>query len=236
MQKLHVVMNQQDLDQQRLHGKVAVVLDVVLATTTIAMALHHGAREVITVPEVEQARTYGGADTILAGEKDAIVPDGFETFAPVALSKTGLKDNRLVLVSTNGTVALHNAGNAAHVYTAALVNATAVTNHLLATHNDETILLVCSGARHRFSLEDCLGAGILVNQLMEKSVDRFLLTDAAIAARTLADTLHPLETMQSARVGHLMGRLDLMDNIDLAATLDCYTVVPKQVDGRIIAA
>ena len=144
MQTLHVIMNQQHLEAERLPGKTVVVLDVIFATTTIAMALHHGAREVHTVGEVDEARQHADSGAILAGEKDAIVPEGFFSFSPTLLSQQPLCDQRLVLVTTNGTVALANSRPAAHIYTAALVNTSAISKHLLAYHTEGTVLLVCS--------------------------------------------------------------------------------------------
>ena len=235
MQTLHVITNQQYLDQQRLPNKVAVVLDVLLATTTIAMALHHGAREVITVPEVEDAFRFQESGTILAGEKDAVSPPGFETFAPVQLSQHIKADTRLVLVSTNGTVALHNANKASHLYTGALVNASALTRHLFDHHPSETILLVCAASRHRFNIEDFIGAGVLVDQLTTLSPDRFNLTDAAVAARTLANTVDISQSMHESRVGRLLHSMDLAADIALSANLDCFNVIPKCTDGRIVA-
>lgn len=235
MQTVHVITNQQYLDHRKLPNKVVVVLDVLLATTTIAMALHRGAREVITVPEVEDAYPYQESGTILAGEKDAVTPPGFETFSPAQLSRHIVPDARLVLVSTNGTVALHNANKARHLYTGALVNATALTDHLLKFHPDETILLVCAASRHRFNIEDFIGAGVLVDQLANQEPQRFNLTDAALAARTLAATTDIKKVMHDSRVGRLLYSMDLADDIELSATLDCFDVVPKQTFNRIVA-
>ena len=235
MQTLHVITNQQYLDRQRLPNKVAVVLDVLLATTTIAMALHRGAREVITVPEVEDAYKYRESGTILAGEKDAVSPPGFKTFAPVQLSKHIETDTRLVLVSTNGTVALHNASKARHLYTGALVNASALTRHLYEQHPSETILLVCAASRHRFNIEDFIGAGVLVDQMTTLSPERFNLTDAAVAARILARTVDISQSMHESRVGRLLHSMDLESNITLSTDLDCFNVIPKYTDGRIVA-
>src|SRR3546814_960995 len=45
------------------------------------------------------------------------------------------------------------------LYAGALLNAQAVVDHLMQRFHDETILLVCSGTRGMFSLEDFYGAG-----------------------------------------------------------------------------
>jgi 2-phosphosulfolactate phosphatase len=47
MAKIHVLLKKEELDNQRLPGKVVVVLDVLFATSSIVAALAHGASEVI---------------------------------------------------------------------------------------------------------------------------------------------------------------------------------------------
>src|SRR5690606_6663347 len=143
----------------------------------------------------DEARRYEGEGVILAGEKDAEIPDGFDTFAPEVLSRRPLAGKRLVLVSTNGTVALANSRGAAAVYTAALVNNGAVASHLVDHHRDGTILLVCSAARHRINVKDFIGAGLPVEALVLAVPDRLALTDAALAARTLGASAHNAGTL-----------------------------------------
>ncbi|MFT5112650.1 MAG: 2-phosphosulfolactate phosphatase [Parasphingorhabdus sp.] len=239
-QTLHIIMNQKYLDSERLPGKTAVVFDVLLATTTIAMALNAGASEVYTVPEVEQARQlalqFNDQNSILAGEKDALVPQGFESFLPTQLATNPLDGKRLILVSTNGTVALHNALNASSILTCAIVNIGAVAEHLLTQHNSGTILLVCSASRHRFNIEDFLGAGLLVGRLNKLAPNRFNLTDSATAALHLAQTDNTEFILAQSRVGRVLADLDMHDDVILSGKLDHYNVAPKLVSGRLINA
>ena len=70
--KVHVLFKREDLDHERLEGKVAIVLDVLFATTTIIHAVHSGAKEVIpTLNESsarEVAQNYDEEAYLLAGE------------------------------------------------------------------------------------------------------------------------------------------------------------------------
>ena len=240
LQTLHVIMNHQYLDPCRLPGKVAVVFDVLLATTTIAMALHSGAREVFTVPEVDDAtrlaNEFSDNKTILAGEKDAQIPPGFKTFQPSILANHSWSGQRLVLVSTNGTVALHSSRKALDIFTCALVNISAVCEQILSHHPDQTILLVCSASRTRFNVEDFLGTGMLVEQLCRQAPDRFHLTDTALAAKHLAETANPGKLMQQSRVGKLLESLNMTDDLHLAGRIDHFNVAPKMVAGRLVDA
>ena len=60
---------------------VAVVIDVLRATTTITQALAAGYRQVLACGEVEQARELAGqvnGTAVLAGERRCVKPEGFD--------------------------------------------------------------------------------------------------------------------------------------------------------------
>ena len=46
MAKIHVLLKKEELDAERLQGKVVIVLDILFATTSIVAVLAHGASEV----------------------------------------------------------------------------------------------------------------------------------------------------------------------------------------------
>ena len=63
--KLHVLARKEELDTVRLPGKIAIVLDILFATSTIVTAMAHGARRVIPTLDGDAARaelrSQGGA-------------------------------------------------------------------------------------------------------------------------------------------------------------------------------
>ena len=54
--KVHVLGRKEDLDTVRVPGKVAIVLDVLFATSTIVTAVAHGALGVIPARDEAAAR------------------------------------------------------------------------------------------------------------------------------------------------------------------------------------
>jgi len=76
MAKIHVLMKKEDLDGERLPGKVVVVLDVLFATSSIVTALAHGAVEVIPTldgPSALSVASGRAAESfVLSGELNAI--------------------------------------------------------------------------------------------------------------------------------------------------------------------
>lgn len=70
---------------------MAVVFDILLATTTIATLLNHGAKEVIPVMDEAEALKVAGnhekTTTIIAGESDGLTIEGFADPLPTQLKQ-----------------------------------------------------------------------------------------------------------------------------------------------------
>jgi len=238
--KIHVLTRKEEIDTVRANGKIAIVLDVLFATSTIAAALAHGATEVVPAMNEAAARALGGQyredETVLAGELMAVTLPGFAPPTPLALVAHGVKDKRVIYATTNGTVALKSVGGAEHVYAAALVNGAAVIDHVLANHRDRTLLIVCSGSMGNFNLEDFYGAGYLVDLLASRLGERADFSDAARAARALYGHAPPHPSLADSRVGRMMRERGYGGEVEYAARLSVLDVVPRLDDGRLVRA
>jgi 2-phosphosulfolactate phosphatase len=236
--RIHVLTKKEELDGQRLPGKVVAVLDVLFATTSIAAALAHGATAVIPTPDGDSARAAAAGlppgSFVLAGEYGAETLPGFAHPTPLALLALPLRGRTLVYSTTNGTVAVRKAGGAAHVYAAALANGEAVAERIASRHGGDTVLVVCAGSVDAFNLEDFFGAGHLVSLLVRARPDAEL-TDAARAARMLHDAADPLACLAASRVGRMMRERGGMAEVEWAARMDHLAVVPELRDGRLVA-
>lgn len=114
--KLHVILQKEAIMPELINkDKVAVVFDILLATTTIATLLHHGAKEVIPVMDGEEALKVAGSfeksATIIAGESEGLTIEGFVDPLPTIL-KYVAKGKTIILSTTNGTVAIRHVENA----------------------------------------------------------------------------------------------------------------------------
>ncbi|MFL5388689.1 MAG: 2-phosphosulfolactate phosphatase, partial [Myxococcales bacterium] len=203
--KIHVLLKKEELDRERLEGKVVVVIDVLFATSTIVTALANGAVEVVPMlggaaALAEAARRPAGS-FVLAGELNAETLAGFSHPTPVALLRAGVEGKTVVYSTTNGTVALGKARQAARVYAGALLNGEAVAERIASGSRGETVLLVCSGSADAFNLEDFYGAGYLVSLLASRLPGAHELSDAALAARLLHERCDALECLSQSRIG-----------------------------------
>ena len=226
-----MIFTKELLDPQRLSDKVVIVLDVLFATSTIVHAFARGIDEIWPARDAADAhRIAEGLDEpMLAGEHLANHVPGFGPATPLALAAAEIRGHTLVYTTTNGTVALHNAAKAAHVYVGALSNGAALTRHIMREHPDAPVLLVCSGSVDRFNLEDFYGAGHFAEHFGRSG--NYQLSDAALAATLLRRHCDATTVLSMAKVGRMMIEHDLRDEIDCAAQTDVLDVVPKLGDG-----
>lgn len=158
-------------------GKVAVVIDVLRATSVITTALENGAREVVPVKTIEEAQSLYArlepATTLLGGERNAVKIDGFDlSNSPLEYKKKTVEGKTLILTTTNGTCAINNVKDADEVVLACFRNAEAVAHHLVEMSQcgiSTNVVIVCAGTEGRFSLDDGLCAGMLLELLKQQT-------------------------------------------------------------------
>ncbi|MBI3526177.1 MAG: 2-phosphosulfolactate phosphatase [Betaproteobacteria bacterium] len=230
MSKIHVLLKKEELDNERLDGKVVVVLDILFATSSIVAAFAHGVASVIPALDgaaaQAEAHKHAVGSTVLSGELNAETLPGFVHPTPLALLREEIAGRTLIYSTTNGTVALQKSRGAAHIYAAALLNGAAVVEHIARTHPGNTVLLVCSGSADNFNLEDFYGAGYLVSLFRHAGGD-YDFSDAALAAELLHNQCDAEDCLRSARVGRMMLARQLDQEIHFVAQKSCYAVIPK---------
>ena len=234
MTSVHVVFRKEDIDEAALeNGKVAVVFDILLATSTITAALSFGAASIIPVRSEQEAKEQ--ADLLpsgsyeLVGEYEGRTIDGFHPPAPLFL-KTFCPGKTIVLSTTNGTVAIRKAMNAKHLYVGSLLNGRALAEHICRRHSSETIVAICSGSSGRFCLEDFYGAGYFISCLLQYGVSACGLSDAAMAALLFYEKYNTESAgktvLASSRVGRWMMASGLESDIDYINQQGALSVIP----------
>jgi 2-phosphosulfolactate phosphatase len=158
-----------------LKGGLAVVVDVLRATTVMVDALASGCEAVIPCGEIDEAKAVAAAlppgTVLLAGERQALPIPGFDLgnspaeFAPgLCLGKT------VVMTTTNGTRAVLASLDAERVYIAAFTNLRATSEEIsvqfLKKDHGHPVHIICAGTEGYISLEDSLLAGALTSQIV----------------------------------------------------------------------
>ena len=144
---------------ESVRAPVAVVVDVLRATSTIAQALEAGYRRVLCCAEPDEARALRErlGEGVLAGERLAEPIPGFDLGnSPREFLEP--RGETLILSTTNGTRAIvAAAADAGTVLAGSLLNLHAVTAAARAAGDE--VAVVCAGVDGRFTLDDAYCAG-----------------------------------------------------------------------------
>ena len=240
MVKIHLLWKKEEIDAVQMNeDKLAIVFDVLLATSSITTCLAYGAKDVIPVLDgaeaLQEAKKFRPEEICLVGEYNGITIDGFLDPMPLGLQKQ-VNGKTVVLSTTNGTVAIRNSADAKEVYIASLLNGEAVAQKLLETYEDETIIVVCSGSQNQFCIEDFYGAGYFINQLVDAyGTEKVDLTDSALAAKYFYKRSEDqaVKILSESRVGKMIANYGCHDDVVYVSQQGILSVVPKLVDGKV---
>jgi len=225
-------------------GRTVFVVDVLRASTTIAVALANGARGVIPVASIEEAmklsQTLERREVLLAGERNATRIAGFDLGnSPLEMTEGTVRGKTLITTTTNGTRALLATTGAAAVYLAAGVNlSVAGARAREALEQDRDLLVICAGREGSFGLDDAYTAGRLVSLALGGRRIRKGLNDAALVSQDLARRygVRWLRPLMASRAGRDLAALGFREDIAIAADEDSYPVLPQFADRRISLA
>jgi 2-phosphosulfolactate phosphatase len=234
--RVQVFFTPSELGDSPVKGKNVVVIDVLRFGTTAAQALSSGADLIIPLASTEDVTRLAGTldrkQIVLCGERDGVRIDGYGLGnSPAEYTEEAVGGKTLLMTTTNGTAAVARCEAGKEVYLAGLVNLGAVVSAL--TPGSEWILL-CSGRRGRFALEDALCAGAIVAGLHERGV-AVELNDAGRSAeflyRSAGDDLPQI--LAGTEAGTMLRDLGSGDDVDFCASIDAVPVLPRVEDGRI---
>jgi len=166
---IDVILSPPEIDllpERDLAGCVAVVFDVLRATSTMVTALSHGAAGVWPARSIEEAwalkEKRPGA--LLGGERHGEKIAGFDLGNSPLEYGENVRGREIISTTTNGTIALRAVDHADRVLAASLLNNGAVAAHL-AAEPLRGMVLVCAGTFREAALEDVLAAGMLISLL-----------------------------------------------------------------------
>ncbi len=202
---------------------VAVVIDVLRATSVVTQALTAGYERVLCTETVEHAETLHGYGRVLAGERHCRKPPGFDqgNSPRAAAHRHG---DELVLATTNGAPTIVAAARLVpEVLLACLRNLAAVVDALRGDDRPQAdVQLVCAGTDGAAALEDTYVAGRLSAALSGPRTDAAQVAEAV--ARGFAAPLQALSRSADARILRSSGQ---GADVPYCATESVLDVVPR---------
>lgn len=229
--RVEVCFSPRQFDLYRSDFEICVVIDVLRATTAICTAIEHGVEAIIPVSTVEEAMAYREKGYLAAAERDGKIVEGFAFGnSPFAYMNPELKGKTIVLTTTNGTYAIHKAAEMPTVVIGSLVNLDVLCNWLIAQHKD--VLILGSGWKDKFNLEDTICAGAIADQLIESRLFKAD-EDSTVAAkfiyRSARDNMFSFLRASSHR--RRLRKLNLNEDVKYCLNPNTVTSIPILRDG-----
>lgn len=214
------------LPRPRAYREVAIVVDVIRATTTAAAYLEAGAEALVLAPSIEAARALRRPGEVLAGEVGGLRPEGFD-LGNSPREVAGVRGRTVVMATTNGTRAAHAAWGARAILLGALHNAFAVAEK--ARELGGEVALVAAGKEGRMALDDLYAAGVIGARLRALGFQPE--GEMAHLALFLAQS-PPLEVLRVSEAALALERVGLGADVPVCAQVDRHPTVPFFQDFR----
>lgn len=216
------------------NNHAAVAVDILRATTTIVTAIAQGVKKIVPVTDIYQLSELKKNGYIIVSERDGIQSD-FADFgnSPLQLMQADIKNAVIAISTTNGTRALSAVNDAEKIFIGAFSNISALCAKLRELNKD--IVIVCSGWKHHFSLEDTLFAGAVCEHLIADNQFTYA-DDSVIAAMELWKNAKNNLLNFASRSEHYqrLYNLDMGESVPYCFEMDTCSVVPVLKNGMIV--
>ncbi len=243
MTEIDIVLLPDELRDRDITNSLVVVIDVLRASSTITTALAEGARRIIPVFSLEEARKRAGNyhpdEVLLGGERNGKKIPGFDLGnSPLEYRSQKIKNKIILLSTTNGVKAINQVTKAKKIIIGCFLNIQAVIQYCQSYSKE--VLLVCAGNRGSVSLEDTVCAG-MIKYIAEGSTKQadpdypYYYDDALIAGHMylkFKDDL--LKMLKSSNWGQHLRTMGLEEDLIFCAQENIYHHIPILEKGALI--
>jgi 2-phosphosulfolactate phosphatase len=211
-----------------------IVIDVLRATTSITTAFDYGVKEIYPVSTDAEAIHLKEMGYLVAAEQDGITLE-YADFgnSPFYFQNKDLYNKIIAYKTTNGTQTIKMLDNSETVVIASFLNLHAVVNWF--KDRNMNVVLLCSGWKNKFNLEDTLLAGAFTS-IFSKMPQYSIECDAAHATLDLWKIAksNPVEYIQKAMHRERLRKLGLDDVLDFCFKTNISNSIPVYDGNKII--
>ena len=214
--------------------QLIVVLDVLRATSAICTAMEYGVKEIIPVATLEEARNHQAKGILVAAERGGQIVEGFDLGnSPYSYMNPELKGQTVVLTTTNGTKAINMAKTKDTVVVGSLNNLDALCTWLIEQKRDTLIL--GSGWKDKFNLEDTICAGAIADKCLESSLF-FADEDSTVAAKFIfrSSRENMFAFLKASSHRRRLRKLNLNEDVKYCLTPNNCTAIPILKNGSLV--
>ncbi len=215
--------------------EIVVVIDVLRATSAICTAMHKGIKSIIPIASLEEAFAYKKKGFIVAAEREGQIVEGFKFGnSPFAYMDPKLKGKTIVMTTTNGTKTINVAKkDSKTIVVGSFLNMDYLSNWLI--EQNKNTLLLCSGWKDKFNLEDTLCAGAIAERMLD-SLKFESHEDSSIGAKYLfiSAKSNYFGFLKSSSHRRRLKKLNLNQDIIYCLTPNQTPVIPILKNNRIV--
>lgn len=216
---------------------IIIVIDVLRCGTSIVNALASGAQSVVPTATLEEAYKLHSQhpNFLLVGERKGLKPKGFDLGnSPLEFASEKVFGKNLIMTTTSGTMALVRSKRAEWIFVGAFLNSGSVAGKTIevAEKQGKDVSLILSGEKGKFSLEDFICAGAIVERFPKGKVSY---SDGILAALlAFKQTENNLcKTVTEAEHARHLIKMGSRNDIEFSCQLDSLREVPIYRNGRI---
>jgi len=235
--KISVYAIPASVEERELKERIAVVVDVLRAASTIVTALNNGCKEIVPTAEIEEAimlaKNYEKDTFLLGGERNAVMIDGFDlSNSPHEYTPEVVEGRTILMTTTNGTRAIRKVSDAKEVIIGSFLNAGAVARYIWQRGVD--VVFVCAGTDRKFSLDDILAVGAMLDMLESMNAEMEM-DDLALVSLHLYRSYkgNLKKALESACHYKNLVRAGFEKDVDYCVKMDLFPIVPVYKEGII---
>lgn len=213
---------------------VTVAIDLLRATTAVCAAFQAGCKSIVPLDTLEGMARFREHGRLLAAERNGCKVGNAEYGnSPTEYLRHDMTGVRLAYSTTNGTLSILRAADADLALVGAFANLTALCERLRTEAKD--VVLLCSGWKNDFCIEDTLVAGAIVERLSGINPPFSTCGDAAAMSLELWNMAKadPFAFCQRASHVHRLYRMGAEADVEFAFRQDTCPVVPVLKDGLL---
>jgi 2-phosphosulfolactate phosphatase len=238
--RVDVYFGVQGLQPASVQGRVVAVVDVLRASTVVAVALANGARAVVPLESsddvITRSKSFDRSEVRLAGERRMNPIPGFDFGnSPGEFTREAVEGKTVLFTTSNGTGALLAVQGARDVVIGSYVNFSAVLTMMrTAVRAGTDVVIVCAGREKEFALEDAGCAGRYVRQLASRTPD-VEMNDGARASELIAKRYGDRVDQLFAESAHGRALADAgyAEDLVTCAQVDSHPIIPIYQDRQI---
>ncbi len=238
MRRIRFFSTAEEVAGADIEKDIAVVADVLRATSTIVTALANGCEMVLPVEHVQEAREaaaqHAKDKVILGGERRGKLIDGFDFGnSPQDYAPEAVGGRVVITTTTNGTKALVYSARAKESLVLSFLNMSAIRDYII--EKDRDVALIAAGIYGKYSIEDSVCCGMLLHELIKLAPNDFCFdrnaTDVFKVSRDYIGRVDDL--LQTSPHGSFLRQINYESDLAVCARVDAYPIVPLYKEGYI---